>query len=103
MPRLVELTIKSITPPAGSHGGSLHWFRIDFAKGQGRCLGTTGEAQHLRQLTTDWVERALRNPAEQHGWQWVIGTTSPSPGLMLHHSGAGEAIAIDHDPGGTRL
>jgi hypothetical protein len=99
MPRFAKFRVESISPPAGSRGDGLHWFRIDFSDRQGRCLITTGEAQHLRQLTTDWVERALGNLAEQRGREWVVETACSSPGLILHHSDAGDPIGLSRAPG----
>jgi hypothetical protein len=92
MPRLRQIKVESISPPTGSRSDGLHWFRVDFPDCQGRCLITTGEAQHLRELTTDWVQRALVNLAEQRGCEWVRDTAGSSPGLILHHSDAGEPI-----------
>lgn len=85
-------------PPSGAHGEGLHWFRIEFAGGHGRCFITTGEAQHLHQLTTDWVKRALANLAAQRGWSWLEAAAASSPGLMLHHSDASDARAARGSP-----
>src|SRR3954451_9072436 len=83
-----EFEVERMSPPGGAHGDGLHWFRIAFAAGHGRCFITTGEAQHLRQLTSNWVERALANLAAQNGWDWLQTAASSGTGLMLHHSDA---------------
>jgi hypothetical protein len=82
--------VKRMMPPGGSHGDGLHWFRVTLPGGEGRCFITNGEAQHLHQLTTDWVERAIRNLASVRGWYWLETRVRSSPGLMLHHSDAYE-------------
>jgi hypothetical protein len=87
---LGELRVHTIAAPGGSHGERLHWFRIEFDNAEGRCFITTDEAQRLRQLTTDWVRRALENLAHQRGWPWLRETAAETPGLMLHCSDAGE-------------
>jgi hypothetical protein len=84
----IKIEVERLPSPSGAHGDGLHWFRIDLAGGQGRCFITTGEALHLRQLTTDWVERALANLALQKGLDWIQEAASGSSGLMLHHSDA---------------
>ena len=84
----MRLTIERIAPPGGSHGEGLHWFRIIFPGSEGRCFITTDEAQHLRQLTTEWVERALHNLAAVRGWEWLESRAGSTPGLMLHRSDA---------------
>ena len=79
-----------MSSPQGSPADGLHWFDVHFADRQGRCLITTGEAQHLRQLTTEWVERALGNLIVTHGVDWVESRACGDPGLVLHHSDASE-------------
>jgi hypothetical protein len=81
-------------PPGGFRGGGLHWFKIEFSGRQGRCFITSGEAQHLRQLTPEWVQRAVRNRAEERGWEWLELTACSSPGLMLHHTDACDSPAV---------
>ena len=92
---MAELKVESIPPPGGARGDGLHWFRIDFRDRQGRCLITSGEAQHLRQLTTDWVQRALINLAAKHSPEWLEATACGSPGLILHHTDAADAAVAD--------
>ena len=79
-----------MTPPGGAHGDGLHWFRVRLSGGDGRCFITNGEAQHLRQLTTDWVELAIRRLVSIQGPDWVEIRLRSSVGLMLHHSDAEE-------------
>lgn len=83
-----QVKVETMPPPGGAHGEGLHWFRIDFPEGEGRCFITTSEAQHLQQLTTDWVGRALGNLAAVRGWEWLESRARSSPGLMLHRSDA---------------
>jgi hypothetical protein len=90
-----EIKVESISPPSGFRGDGLHWFRIEFPDRQGRCLLTTGEAQHLRQLTTGWVQRALLNLADRRGWDWLLETACSSPGLILHHDDAGDVVEAE--------
>ena len=62
-----RVKVETMPLPGGAHGEGLHWFRIDFPEGEGRCFITTSEAQHLQQLTTDWVSQALGNLAAVRG------------------------------------
>jgi len=68
----------------------LHWFRVVFDSGSGRCGITTAEAQRLRQLNTDWVRRALLNLASRYGRPWLEDALRSRPGLLLRHSDASE-------------
>lgn len=90
-----HLRIEPIAPPGDKRGDGLHWFGIDFPDRHGHCLITTGEAQHLRQLTTDWVERALINLMASRGRDWVEASACSDPGLILHHSDARDAPLTD--------
>lgn len=73
-------------PSRGPSNDGLHRFRIRFGDCQGLCFITTGEAQHLHQLTPDWVARAVSNRAAAHGLETVKQFALTPPGLMLHHS-----------------
>lgn len=84
----VWLEITPISDPPELPGGGLHWFRIEFADREGHCFITTGEAQRLKEMSSDWVERALRNLAAKHGREWIKEWACSSPGLVLHHSDA---------------
>jgi hypothetical protein len=84
------LEVKSIVPPDDYRGQGLHWFRVTFEDGAGHCFISSGEAQHLRQLSTEWVKRALHNLARIRGWEWLENRACRSPGLMLHHTDASE-------------
>jgi hypothetical protein len=88
----VLVVVKRMAPPGGSHGDGLHWFRVTLPGGEGRCFITNGEAQHLHQLTSEWVERAIRNLASVRGWDWLETRARSSSGLMLHHSDAHASI-----------
>jgi hypothetical protein len=85
-------SVETIPPPGGYGGEGLHWFGIAFPDRRGRCLMTTRDAQHLRQLTTEWVRRALLNLADRRGWDWVVAQACSSPGLILRHTDAGDVI-----------
>ena len=87
-----------MVPPGGSEGAGLHWFRIHFEDSKGRCFITTDEAQQLRQLTTNWVRRALENLGAQRGQRWVKSTANSKSGLMLHSSDA-----YDFSPSARRI
>lgn len=82
------LKTEQIRAPGGTHGDRLLWFRIEFGDCRGRCFITTGEAQHLRQLTAEWVARAVANLTEVRGLDEVKLAACSSSGLMLHHSDA---------------
>jgi hypothetical protein len=66
----------------------MHWFKVTFSDGSGRCFISTDEAQHLRQLTTAWIERALHNIAQIRGWGWLKSRVCNGYGLALHHTDA---------------
>lgn len=107
---LHRVSVERVSSPEELIGGGLHWFRIRLDHREGRCFITSGEALHLRQLSIDWVRRALLNLAEKHGHQWVEAAACSSPGLMLHHHDASEpakrprppARPIPGTPGGER-
>lgn len=83
-----ELKVESIAPPGGYRGQGMHWFKVTFTDGSGYCFISARDAQLLSQLTTGWIERALRNLAAIRGWDWLKTRVGSSPGLMLHHSDA---------------
>jgi hypothetical protein len=87
---LYRVRVEPASGPDELTGGGLHWFRVEFDNREGRCFITTGEALHLRQLTSDWVRRALLNLAVKNGHRWVESAVCSSPGLMLHHHDASE-------------
>lgn len=89
-PSVRPLRIESIPPLPGSRGDGLHWFRIEFPDREGRCLITRGDAQHLRQLTLEWVGRALGNLAARYGWDWLEETACSTSGLILNHCDAAD-------------
>jgi hypothetical protein len=84
-----SLRVEGITPPGGSHGDGVQWFKVGFPSREGRCYIATEEAQHLRQLSAERVERALRNLAEVRGWDWLESRACSTRGLLLHRSDAG--------------
>jgi hypothetical protein len=84
----VELIVESIAPPGGYRGQGMHWFKVTFGDGTGHCYITSREAQLLSQLTTAWIEQALRNLAAIRGWEWLKSRVCGSSGLMLHHTDA---------------
>jgi hypothetical protein len=73
-----------------SSGDSLHTFRVPLAAGEGRCFITAVEASQLRQLTTDWVARALDNLRAAHGMAWLERCLCSDAGLQLHAEGAAD-------------
>ncbi len=80
--------MQSVAPPGGAREQSIHWFKVTFADASGHCFISSLEAQHLSQLTTTWIEQALRNLAEIRGWEWLRSRVCGSSGLMLHHTDA---------------
>lgn len=86
-----HLQVEAISAPVEAAGDRLHRFRVSFGERTGHCFITRGEALHLRQLTTEWVERALDNLAATHGEVWLERAVCTTPGLMLHHCDASEA------------
>jgi hypothetical protein len=66
---------------------SLHLPR--FARRRGGAL-PHHEASQLRQLTTDWVARALDNLRAAHGMAWLERCLCSDAGLQLHAEGAAD-------------
>jgi hypothetical protein len=87
---LHRVRVEPVSGPEEHTGDGLHWFRILFDNREGRCFITTGEALHLRQLTTEWVKRALLNLGVKNGHRWVEAALCSHEGLMLHHHDASE-------------
>src|SRR5688500_473412 len=85
-----RIRVRAIDPPGALESAGLHWFQVLFEARSGRCCITGGEAQHLRQLNTAWVKRALLNLGARHGKGWLEDALVRSPGLLLHHSDAHE-------------
>jgi hypothetical protein len=84
-----QVKVESVPPRGDYRGQTIHWFRVTFSDASGHCFISTLEAQHLSQLTTTWIEQALRNLAEIRGWDWLKNRVCGSTGLMLHHTDAG--------------
>jgi hypothetical protein len=87
-----SLRVETIAAPGGYGGEGLHWFRVEFPDRQGRCVITTSDARHLRQLSTEWVHRAVVNLAGRRGWDWVVAQACSPPGLIPHHTDAADAV-----------
>jgi hypothetical protein len=83
-----QLKVESIAPPGGYGSVGMHWFKVTFSDSAGQCYISSREAQRLSQLTTTWIERALRNLAAVRGWDWLKSRVCGSSGLMLHHTDA---------------
>jgi hypothetical protein len=77
-----------MAPPDRATDDGLYWFEVEFSDCQGWCFITTGEAQHLRELTNEWVVQALCNLGAARGWASVKTEACGDQGLMLHHSDA---------------
>jgi hypothetical protein len=76
---------------AAEHGNGVYSFRVVFSDGEGRCFIATSEAARLRQLTPEWVARALSNLAASHGAAWLRRSMGGGLGLRLHDGDAGDA------------
>jgi hypothetical protein len=87
-PRRVQ--VEAICSDEDLANAGLHWFQVFSETGSGRCFITAGEAERLRELNTDWVERALLNLAATYGTSWLEHALSSSPGLQLHYCDAHE-------------
>jgi hypothetical protein len=99
-----RIRVQAITSPDEVCAPGLHWFHVVLETRTGRCFITSGEAQHLRQLSTDWVKQALLNLAEKRGRGWLEEALDRSPGLMLHHSDAYDPVGGATNPAaGTRV
>jgi hypothetical protein len=83
-----ELEVESIARPGRYRGDGMHWFRVTFDDATGHCFISVREAQLLSQLTTAWIEEALRNLAAIRGREWLKSRVCGSSGLMLHHTDA---------------
>ncbi len=73
----------------------LHWFQTFFASGSGRCFITAGEALRLKELSAEWVRRALLNLAATYGGSWVEHALASHPGLLFHYFYADEPQSSD--------
>jgi hypothetical protein len=94
---VIEIDVRPIGEAPERDG--IRWFRFRFRGNAGQCFITAGEALRLRELTVDWVRRALANRASARGLEWLESTTSRGPGLQLHYRDADDEIPLGRTHG----
>jgi hypothetical protein len=77
---------------AAECGNGVHSFRVVLPDGEGRCFITTSDALRLRQLTPEWVARAVSTLAASHGSAWLPRSLRNGLGLRQSEMAARAAV-----------